>query len=69
VKPAYFPPVYCLKSRPSEWIVVIPVSGRLAPALWPARFHSKSDAEKWIGSEAGKQSVFEMQKPRASRSA
>jgi len=69
MKAQYYPAAYPLRGRAGDWIVVIPVSGRLSPILWPTRFRTRPEAEKWLACESGRQCIGDVQTRRALRSA
>lgn len=69
MKEAYSSPVYYLKRDAKDWVVVIPVRGRLTPVLWKMSFACKSDAENWVASEPGRQAIQDIRGRSAQRSA
>lgn len=54
-------PAYSVRWKTADWVVVIPVRGRLTPILWATSFQSKAEAETWIRGPAGSQAIRDIQ--------
>jgi hypothetical protein len=64
MKPTFHRPAYACDLRETAWQVVVPIAGRLAPLVWPARFPNRSAAETWLQSEPGRSVVARIQADR-----